>query len=140
MPPRMPRPPTTPGLPKQTRIALREIDDGQLHCTIYRFHAYQFTGEYRPYNPGETTGVRNIVPLLKLEQECMRCGVIATDTFDARTMQRVGVRKYNHPENWMPLGVPKGVKPGVIAQQEAYRRAMQRAGRAAPGQRETAER
>lgn len=129
----------TPGLPKQTRVALREMDDGQLQCQIYRYHAYTFTGQYRPYNPGETANVANIVPLLKLEQECARCGVIRTDTLNARTMERVGTPHYDRPQNWLPAGVPRGVKPSVIAQQEAYRRAMEQAAKAEPGQRERAD-
>lgn len=138
MPPRMPRPATTPGLPRRTRLALREMDEGQLQCMIYHFHAYAFTGEYRPYNPGETRGVRNITRLLMLEQECVRCHTIRTDIFNARTMERVSFH-YDKPNSWLEPGVPRGVKPSVIAQQEAYRRTMEKVGRAEPGQRATAE-
>lgn len=139
-PARMRRPTTVSIVPGYTRAKLKLVTGEQIECGIYRYHAYIFTGDYRPYNPGEYTGVRNIKRLVKLEQECARCGVIRTDTLDEKTLERVGTPKYDYPESWIQPGIPKGVKPSTVYRQEAYRRAMEKVAHAAPGDRATAER
>jgi hypothetical protein len=85
-------------------------------------------------------GRRKLMHLGRTE-ECIRCGCIKEERF---LYTKDGIEKqgqsYTYPEGYLMPGIPRGVKPSTIIYQEQFRRSMEEAARATPGQRETAER
>lgn len=121
------------------RENLRTIPDNRLACRQYR-HAWDDHAEFQTH---VVKGSRT--PHLRLEMSCMRgCGVILREIYivtRASGIERVQrVTDYSGAKGYLFPGVPRGVKPLTILQQERYRRSMERAAKAKPGQRETAER
>ena len=73
---------------------------------------------------------------------CMRCETIRHEYY---IKGRYGLDKdgqsysYPHGYQFSAMGIPRGVKPSSIIQQEQYRRAMEKVANAAAGERETSE-
>lgn len=78
--------------------------------------------------------------IIKRELVCMRCETVRHEEYE---MTRWGLNKtyqsYSYPQGYQIPGVPRGVKPKAIVQQEQYRRAMEKVAGAAAGQTERAE-
>lgn len=89
----------------------------------------------------QTTEGRRRVMFLGRDEECQRCGTVKHERF---IYTKNGIEKsgqtYEYPEGYIMPGIPRGVKPSVVIYQEQFRRSMEEAARALPGERETAER
>lgn len=74
------------------------------------------------------------------ELVCMRCETVRREEYQ---LTKIGLEKvhqaYSYPTGYQIPGVPRGVKPKAIVQQEQYRRAMEQVANAAVGERETSD-
>lgn len=72
---------------------------------------------------------------------CMRCTTYRHETY---VQTRTGLEKtgqtYEYPAGYQIPGVPRGVKPSHIVQQEMFRRSMEKVANAAAGESDRAER
>ncbi len=118
--------------------ALHELPENRLFCRGLR-HAWDVDEDFHVY---KTHGS----DLLHLRRtfKCMReCGVRVTEIFinTKRGIERTSrYMDYSGAEGYQIPGVPRGVKPLSIIQQEQYRRAMEKVAKVARGDREHGER
>lgn len=124
---------------RQLTQRLQETGDNRLMCRGMR-HAWDLEQDFHVHPVKGTKTIH-----LRRTFSCMRdCGVRIVETFIltrnqgieriSRNTDYTGAVGYQFP------GVPRGVKPLHIIQQEQYRRAMEKVANAQRGQRETAER
>lgn len=112
--------------------ALRDLPEKWVICRDVR-HAWAVLNDFHVV--GDASDIQR-------ELVCMRCETVR---FEIYLRQRNGSlekvsQSYAYPEGYQIPGVPRGVKPSSIVQQEQYRRAMIKAAGAAVSDRETAER
>jgi hypothetical protein len=116
---------------------LKDLPDAYVQCRDIR-HSWYITADYHevPY-----THVGRKLQALRRDLACHRCPCTRAQYF---VNGRYGITKLSddtkRPRDYSIRGVPRGVRQSVIVQQEAYRRAVERATGATPGQRATAER
>jgi hypothetical protein len=126
---------------KQVKVleeGLRRLEDNQLACRDMR-HAWAVEEDYHA-EPQQTAG-RKVVAIKRV-LVCMRgCETRRVEHYVAA---RYGLDKisqhYTYLNNYTIPGVPRGVKPSVVIQQESYRRAMERIAGTTPREREAADR
>jgi len=123
---------------KTLKDGLKRLEDHQLACRDMR-HAWAVEQDYY-VEPDQV--VNKKLQVIRRVLVCMRgCETRRVERYQ---LGRYGLDKiaqwYEYLGAYQIPGVPRGVKPSVIVQQESYRRAMERAANAAPGERETAER
>lgn len=119
---------------------LRKLPDSYVQCRGM-MHAWEVLNDFRiTGTPGER-GPR----FLRRDLECMRCTTVRHDTYLLRFVKGEPLisekahASYTYPENYQIPGIPRGVKRHVIVYQEQFRRAMEAAGGAVPGQREVSD-
>ena len=101
--------------------ALMDIPDNYLDCRQFK-HAWKLVEEFVPFT---VKGSR--VTHLRNRMECLRgCGVEAYEIYTvtaARGLERIrrGV-SYTHAPGYQMPGIPRGVKPLSIIQEERFRR------------------
>ena len=64
---------------------------------------------------------------IRRELTCMRCQTVRHEHYVHSTygLEKTG-QSYSYPEHYQMKGVPRGVKPSAIIQDEQYRRSMER--------------
>lgn len=112
---------------------LKEVPDSWVTCRDM-MHAWI------PLNDFHVSGKHGRVLEIRRDLVCMRCETVRHEDFDVTKAGLEKVRQtYTYPLGYQIPGVPRGVKPKAIVQQEQYRRAMERVANAARGERETSE-
>lgn len=119
------------------RAGLKKLEDHQLACRDMR-HAWAVEQDYH-VEAGQSVGKK--IQSIKRVLVCMRgCETRRVEHYHAT---KYGLDKvaqhYDYPDGYQIPGVPRGVKPSVVIQQESYRRAMEKIANAAKGETETAE-
>ena len=116
---------------------LSKLPENWVMCRDMR-HAWAVHEDFH-VEPSQTVGRR--IESVRRVLACMRCNTFRVEHY---SKGRYGLDKtsqyYQYPENYQMPGVPRGVKPQSIIQQEQYRRAMEKAANAEKGQSEGAER
>lgn len=101
--------------------ALMDLPDDWVMCRDMR-HAWHVLEDFHVV----TTQARHIQELGRT-LICLRCNTLRVETYHAGRFGLDKVRQhYTYPENYQIKGVPRGVKPQSIVQQEQYRRAMEK--------------
>lgn len=127
----------------QKRIAkgLRTLPAQYVQCRGM-LHAWKVLNDFRMTGQKGQKGPR----FLRRDLECMRgCGVVRHDTFLLRFVGGEPIiseklhAAYTYPDDYQIPGIPRGVKRHVIVYQEQFRRAMEAAGGAVPGESETSD-
>lgn len=122
---------------KDFRDGLKKLPDAYIECRDMR-HSWYVSHDFH-VAPDSTEGGR--VVLLDRVLSCTRCPKTRTQHFK---QGRYGLEKLGEttwsPKDYRIPGIPRGVKTQIIVQQEAYRRAIEKATGAKKGQRATAER
>lgn len=117
---------------------LQEMPDNWVNCRDMR-HAWAVENDFHVVTQAQEKGRRTMH--VGRDLICMRCPTVRHEVYIAT---RHGLEKisqsYSYPEGYCIPGVPRGVKPQAIIQQEQYRRAMEKVAGAARGEREHAER
>lgn len=120
--------------------SLKTLPDQFIVCRDVR-HAWAVLTDYH-VTPSQHEGGRKVMLILRV-LVCMRCDTQRHE-FYAMGRGYDGLEKthqhYVYPEAYQIPGVPRGVKPSNIIQQESYRRAMEKVAHALPGEREHSER
>ncbi len=118
--------------------ALQKLPDNRLFCRGLR-HAWEVDDNFHAYKQHGSSLIH-----LRRTFKCMRgCGVRVIEIF---VVVKHGIERtarytdYSLAEGYLIPGIPRGVKPLTIIQQEQYRRAMEQAANAARGEREHGER
>ena len=79
-------------------------------------------------------------PYIRRDLVCMRCNAVRHEEYEkVRSGLDKVYQSYTYPEGYQIPGVPRGVKPKTIVQQEQYRRAMEKVAGAARGETEKAD-
>jgi len=109
--------------------ALMELPEEWVICRDMR-HAWNVLNDFHV-----TKSDKRYSQEIRRELVCMRCATVRNETYHHG---RFGLEKvsqnYGYPEHYQIKGVPRGVKPQSIVQEEQYRRAMERiAGKAKKG-------
>ncbi len=125
----------TEGSKAAKRLAdnLKTLPDSWVQCRDM-MHAWAILNDFH------VAGKINRVSIIKRELVCMRCGCVRFEDYEMTKwgLNKVG-QQYNYPAGYQIPGVPRGVKPKAIVQQEQYRRAMEKVANAERGQTEAAE-
>lgn len=105
------------------RAGIKGLNDTQLECRDMR-HAWKVEEPYH-VEPSQHAGRR--IEAVRRVLVCMRgCEVRRVEHYAST---RGGLDKisqhYVYPEGYEIPGVPRGVKPSIIIQQESYRRFME---------------
>lgn len=123
---------------KTLEQALTVLPDHYIACRDVR-HAWSTENDFHVYQQAQEKGRRTMH--IARDLVCMRCGTLRHEVYIAT--RNAGLEKisqsYEYPEAYAIPGVPRGVKPSSIIQQEAWRRAMERVANAHQGERETAD-
>lgn len=122
---------------KTLATGLTKLPDNWMACRDMR-HAWSVEEEFH-VEPSQVIG-RKIQSIRRI-LVCMRCETRRIENYVAGRygLDKVG-QHYVYPNDYQIPGVPRGVKPQSIIQQEQYRRAMAKVAKAQPGQTERAER
>jgi hypothetical protein len=117
---------------------LKQLSDNYLMCRDVR-HAWAVDKDFH-VEPMATVGRRHVTAVRR-ELLCMRCPARRIEHYVSGKygLDKVG-QYYVYPSDYQIPGVPRGVKPQSIIQQEAYRRSLERAAGVAAGTRATADR
>lgn len=127
----------------QVRIAegLKKLPEQYVECRGM-LHAWEVLNDFRMTGQHGQRGPR----FLRRDLQCMRgCGVVRHDTFLLRFHRGEPLiseklhSSYTYPDDYQIPGIPRGVKRHTIVYQEQFRRAMEHAGGAVPGERETSD-
>jgi hypothetical protein len=122
---------------KEINAKARKMPDAYLNCRDMR-HAWDILNDFYVL---KTIQVGKVVTHVGRTLQCQRCPTVRKETYIIR---KNGLEKisqfYEYPEDYLFQGVPRGVKPSWIFQQEQYRRAVRRAAGALPGEPEGPER
>lgn len=116
--------------------ALRSVSDNRLGCRGMR-HAWKISRDFYVYTQVQEKGRKTMH--FARDFECMRgCGVTVREVFIQDRFGRIEriKRSTDYPAGYQLQGVPRGVKPQAIVNQEMFRRAMEKVAGAAPGERE----
>lgn len=101
--------------------ALQHLPEQWVMCRDMR-HAWRVMNDFHV-----TKSDRRIAQEIRRELVCMRCETVRVEAYH---QSRFGLEKvaqgYRYPEHYQIKGVPRGVKPQSIVQQEQFRRAMER--------------
>lgn len=110
---------------------LRDLPEKWVSCRDMR-HAWATLNDFHVTGKGHVQIQRQLV--------CMRCETVRFEVYErtATGLDKVG-QSYGYPDGYQIPGVPRGVKPQAIIQQEQYRRAMERVAGAARNERETSQ-
>ena len=128
--------PYAPGSPAAATFAshLRDLPTEWVTCRDMR-HAWATLNDFH------VTGKEGGFVRVQRELICMRCETVRYEVYD---QTRTGLDKvsqsYGYPDGYQLAGVPRGVKPQAIIQQEQYRRAMEKVAGAARNEREAGDR
>lgn len=117
---------------KELAEALKVLPDNWVVCRDVR-HAWSVLNDFH---------VVGTAADIQRELVCMRCETVRYETYLRQrngTLEKTG-QSYQYPGGYQIPGVPRGVKPSSIVQQEQYRRAMERVAGAARGEKDVAER
>lgn len=120
--------------------SLKTLSDPFLVCRDVR-HAWVVENNFH-VTPSQQEGGRVRITHIARDLACMRCNTWRHEHYVMTKhdgLEKVG-QSYEYPEAYQIPGVPRGVKPSTIISQEVYRRALEEAAHAQPGERETAER
>lgn len=116
---------------------LTKLPDNWVMCRDMR-HAWSIEHDFF-VEPSQVVGRK--IESIRRELVCMRCGTMRIERY---TKGKYGLDKvgqhYQYPDHYQIPGVPRGVKPQSIIQQEQYRRAMEKAANATVNDREASER
>lgn len=127
---------------RELAAALRAVPDHYLDCYDPSIgHAWMKDANFEPHDVQQVG--RRKLQFLKRVTTCARCGTTKTLVFveiRAGIIERIGRPHVVRPDDYKLPGVPRGVKPSIVVQQEAYRREMETATRVPRGARATAER
>ena len=122
---------------KDLASALTLLPDRWVVCRDVR-HAWSVMNDF--YITPMATSRGSKITRIDRDLVCMRCETVRHEIYHH---SRSGMEKvsqgYEYPEGYQIPGVPRGMKPSAIVQQEQYRRAMERVANAAPGETEKAE-
>lgn len=122
---------------KDLSSGLKKLPDNFVMCRDVR-HAWMVESDFH-VEPSQVEG-RKIQSLKRV----LICGRCETRRHERYISAKYGLDKigqwYENPEGYQIPGVPRGVKPSHIVQQEMYRRALEKAAHAARGERSAAER
>ena len=127
----------------QKRVAegLKGLPSNYVQCRGM-LHAWEVLNDFRMTGVATQRGPR----FLRRDLTCMRgCGTVRHDTFLLRFVAGEPMiseklhASYTYPEDYQIPGIPRGVKRHVIVYQEQFRRVMEAAGGAMPGERETSD-
>jgi len=115
---------------------LARLPDNWVMCRDMR-HAWSVEHDFW-VEPSQSVGRRT--ESIRRELVCMRCGTFRVEHY---LSGRYGLDKvsqsYVYPTDYQIPGVPRGVKPSSVVQQEQFRRAMEKVAKAAAGERETSD-
>ena len=116
---------------KQLAAGLAKLPDTYVDCRDMR-HAWRVQNDFHVV---KQTQVGRKVTHVGRNLRCRRCPTIRNEVYLIRAngLEKIS-QSYSYPEDYMLPGVPRGVKPSWIVQQEQFRRAMERVGGALPGQ------
>lgn len=116
---------------------LQSLPDAYIECRDMR-HSYVITHDFHAV-PGTIEGAK--VVLLDRVLGCTRCPKTRVQHFKQGrySLEKLG-ETVSTPKDYSIPGIPRGVKTQIIVQQEAYRRAMEKATGAKPGDKATPER
>lgn len=120
---------------KELENALTILPDRYIACRDVR-HAWSVENDFHVYRQAQEKGRRTMH--IARDLVCMRCGTLRHEVYIAtkdRGLEKIA-QSYDYPEKYAIPGVPRGVKPSAIIQQEAYRRAMEKVAGAARSDRE----
>lgn len=105
--------------------SLRRLRDEQLACRDMR-HAWEVDQDFHVV-PSQSAGRRKVLALRRIWSCSRNCGVTKVQNFDVINDVLHFVSSYlKYPRDYQIPGIPRGVRPSIIVQQEAYRRAMER--------------
>ena len=108
--------------------ALMGLPDNWVICRDMR-HAWDVLVDFHV-----TEGTKRVIQEVRRELMCLRCETQRLETYH---LGRFGLEKvaqhYRYPEHYQIKGVPRGVKPQSIIQQEQFRRSMERVAESAKG-------
>lgn len=124
---------------KTLENALMILPDQYIACRDVR-HAWSTENDFHVHKQVQEKGRRTMH--IARDLVCMRCGTLRHEVYIAtrdRGLEKTS-QTYEYPELYAIPGVPRGVKPSAIIQQEAYRRAMEKVAKAARSDRERADR
>lgn len=119
---------------------LQEMPENWVNCRDMR-HAWAVENDFHVVEQKQEKGGRRTMHVGR-DLICMRCPTIRHEVYIVTRydgLEKVS-QSYSYPEGYQIPGVPRGVKPQSIIQQEQYRRAMEKVAHAARGEREHAER
>ena len=115
---------------KRLADRLKEAPDAWVACRDM-MHAWATLNDFH------VSGRHGKVLEIRRDLVCMRCETVRHEDYDATKAGLEKVRQsYTYPRGYQFPGVPRGVKPKAIVQQEQYRRAMERVAKAAAGERD----
>lgn len=99
--------------------SLKALPSNWVMCRDVR-HAWSVLNDFH------VTGKQGGFPVIQRELVCMRCETVRYEWYEQTKvgLDKVG-QSYGYPEGYQIPGVPRGVKPQSIVQQEQYRRAME---------------
>lgn len=121
--------------------ALTTLPDQYVACRDLRHAWLKVINDFHVVSSQSAKGGAKAAAIIYRDVQCIRCETIRHEQY---SMTKYGLEKthqtYEYVEGYQIPGVPRGVKPSTIIQQEQYRRAMERVAKAAKGERETAER
>lgn len=108
--------------------ALMELPDNWIQCRDMR-HAWGVIEDFHVH----TSQGRKIRELRRV-LGCVRCSTLRIEIYHVGRFGLDKVRQhYTYPDHYQIKGVPRGVKPQSIVQNEQYRRALERVARAERG-------
>lgn len=124
----------------QLATALRDVPDNQLTCRGLR-HAWAVDEDFHVYHVEQEGRGRQTMHIAR-KLGCMRgCGCSVLEVYIQTRYGRIEriERITMYPPGYLIAGVPRGVKPQSIVQQEAYRRSMESTAKAHRGDRASAD-
>lgn len=101
--------------------ALMDLPDDWVMCRDMR-HAWAVVEDFH-VTERKGTRVQTIARILG----CIRCATLRKETYvhNGYGLDKIG-QGYQYPEGYQIKGVPRGVKPQAIIQEEQYRRSMEK--------------
>lgn len=101
--------------------ALMDLPDEWVMCRDMR-HAWSVLNDFHV-----TAGKGKVISEIKRELTCVRCKTDRVETYHHTSFGLEKVHQhYRYPEHYQMKGVPRGVKPQALVQDEQYRRAMEK--------------
>lgn len=108
--------------------ALMELPDNWVMCRDMR-HAWSVLEDFHVH-----IAQGQKIQELRRVLHCLRCQTLRIEIYHVGRYGLDKVRQhYTYPDNYQIKGVPRGVKPQSIVQQEQYRRSMERIANSSQG-------